>query len=81
MPRRFYSSKKKKRRVKKQIEPSLEGFSQKIEGSSTKKDVTVVLGIFIFCFFLGAILAVILNTSTVSFLVQFGRLPTIKGFE
>lgn len=71
MPRKFHSSKKEKAKTKKQSKFSLEDFSQKIEALPFRRRAIIVLGIFISCLFLGAVLAIILNTSTISFLGKF----------
>jgi len=73
MPRRFHSSKREKSKKKKQVELPLEDFSQKLEKLPPKAKAMTFLGIFIYCFLLGGLLATILNTSTIGFLLKFGR--------
>lgn len=72
MPRRFYSAKKEKK-AKKRTKLLLEEFSQKIEKLPPKVKAMTFLGIFIYCLLLGGLLATILNTSIVGFLLKFGR--------
>ena len=81
MPRKFHSSKKEKAETKRQSKFSLEDLSQKIEALPFKRRAVIVLGIFLSCLFLGAILAVMLNTSTISFFARFSKLPKSAIFE
>lgn len=83
MPRRFHSSKKgaKKKTLKPkgQVKFSLKEFSQETEQLPVKKKMVMAFGFFVSCLFLGVVLAIILNTPTVSFLAKFGKLPFLSS--
>jgi len=76
MSRRFYSSRKQKAR-----EQTPSGFwkiPQRIEKLPFRQKLITFLGVFVFCFLLGAALAAVVNTSTLSFLLKFSRLSAFE---